>query len=128
MFFGASSKPAFIWPEARLPELYCGFQRDPLYFSLPAQYPVSCAPQAWAAGSSLLALRTILGLTPTPTGLSLRPRLPVWLREVRVSRLRVGGASIDLAVNDRNEVTINALRGGLAHFHRVARCRVAAVT
>lgn len=101
-------------PDQRLPELYCGFQREPLYFSLPAQYPVSCAPQAWAAGSALLALRTILGLTPTPTGLRLRPRLPLWLREVHVSRLRVGGASIDLAVNDRNEVTIKALRGGLA--------------
>jgi glycogen debranching enzyme len=101
-------------PEQRLPELYCGFQRDALYVSLPAQYPVSCAPQAWAAGSALLALRTILGLTPTPSGLRLRPRLPLWLREVRVSRLRVGGASLDLAVNDRNEVTINALRGGLA--------------
>ncbi|MCL6648114.1 MAG: amylo-alpha-1,6-glucosidase, partial [Chloroflexi bacterium] len=98
----------------RLPELFCGFQRDQRYFSAPAEYPVSCAPQAWAAGSTLLLLRTILGITPVPNGVRLRPRLPLWLREVRVSGLRIGQASLDFAVNAQNQVTINALRGGLA--------------
>jgi glycogen debranching enzyme len=98
----------------RLPELFCGFQRDQRYFSAPAEYPVSCAPQAWAAGSTLLLLRTILGITPLPNGVRLRPRLPLWLQEVRVSGLRIGQASLDFAVNAQNQVTINALRGGLA--------------
>jgi hypothetical protein len=62
----------------------------------------------------LLALRTILGIMPLPQGIRLRPRLPPWLREMRVHGLRIGQASIDFGVNEQNQVTINALRGGLA--------------
>ena len=35
--------------EARLPELFCGFERE--RSPLPVPYPVACSPQAWAAGS-----------------------------------------------------------------------------
>ena len=33
----------------RLPELFCGFPREP--GEPPIAYPVACLPQAWAAGS-----------------------------------------------------------------------------
>ena len=33
----------------RLPELFCGFERQP--GEPPIAYPVACLPQAWAAGS-----------------------------------------------------------------------------
>ena len=36
------------FPEYRLPELFCGFDRDDC--QLPVPYPVACSPQAWAAG------------------------------------------------------------------------------
>ena len=50
------------FPAARLPELWCGFSRDRRYRSTPAQYPVSCSPQAWAAGSAFMLLQALLGL------------------------------------------------------------------
>ena len=46
----------------RLPELYCGLERSE--FSSPVAYPTSCSPQAWAAASPLLCLRTMLRLDP----------------------------------------------------------------
>ncbi len=46
--------------------------------SAPVSYPVSCSPQAWAAGSGLLALRTWLGLDADPERreLIVAPHLP----------------------------------------------------
>src|SRR5579859_1385611 len=49
------------FPGARLPELWCGFNRDRRYHSTPAQYPVSCSPQAWAAGSAFMLLQAQIG-------------------------------------------------------------------
>ncbi len=44
----------------RLPELYCGLDRSE--FSSPVAYPTSCSPEAWAAASPSLCLRTTLRL------------------------------------------------------------------
>ncbi len=45
------------------PETFAGFPRYKTDF--PVRYPTSCSPQAWAAGSTLLFLRTLLGLKPS---------------------------------------------------------------
>ncbi|MGI0090266.1 MAG: amylo-alpha-1,6-glucosidase, partial [Nitrososphaerales archaeon] len=45
------------------PETFAGFPRYKTDF--PVRYPTSCSPQAWAAGSPLLFLRTLLGLKPS---------------------------------------------------------------
>ncbi len=47
---------ATTFPDGRLPELYCGFARgeDEEREIAPAAYPVSCSPQAWAAGTPML--------------------------------------------------------------------------
>lgn len=47
-------------PERRLSELYCGFDSDDDRLG-PVNYPVSCRPQAWAAGCAHLIVRTMLG-------------------------------------------------------------------
>src|SRR5258708_32145801 len=60
------------FPNARLPELFCGFQRDLRFSSRPADYLVSCIPQAWSAGVVFLWLPSPLGLQPglrRPAGL-----------------------------------------------------------
>jgi glycogen debranching enzyme len=87
-------------PGTRLPELYCGFQRDRHYRSTPAQYPVSCSPQAWAAGSVFMLLQALLGLeVHALQGLvRLRPLLPVWLGRVSLRKLRVGHRSLEVDV------------------------------
>src|SRR5205823_5745700 len=78
---GEVLEAAMRFPGSRLPELYCGFGRDRRYFSIPAQYPVSCSPQAWAAGTVFMMLQTLLGLRVDAAHLrlQLRPRLPDWI-------------------------------------------------
>jgi glycogen debranching enzyme len=46
----------------RLPEVFAGFARERT--KLPVVYPTASHPQAWAAGSPILLLQAILGLTP----------------------------------------------------------------
>ena len=81
----------------RLPELFCGFDREAA--PVPVPYPVACSPQAWAAGSMFLFLETMLGLRPHADRHELelvRPELPDWLSKVTVSGLRIGDATTDL--------------------------------
>ena len=81
----------------RMPELFCGFPRRP--GEGPTLYPVACSPQAWAAGAVFMLLRACLGLSANAPAQQLRfikPLLPPYLDEVRVSNLRVGDSCIDV--------------------------------
>ncbi len=88
------------FPNARLPELFCGFQRDLRFSSRPADYLVSCIPQAWSAGMVFLCLRTLLGLAPdlATQRLLVDPALPPWLEHVDVRDLRVFDTRLTLRV------------------------------
>jgi glycogen debranching enzyme len=81
----------------RLPELFCGFDREAA--PMPVPYPVACSPQAWSAGATFMFLRTMLGLRAHADRRELellRPNLPDWLGKVTVTNLRIGDASVDL--------------------------------
>ncbi|MGH8170314.1 MAG: amylo-alpha-1,6-glucosidase, partial [Steroidobacteraceae bacterium] len=83
----------------RLPELYAGFARGP-YERHPVRYPVACSPQAWAAAAMPYALVSLLGLEPDALEHRLRivdPRLPPGVDRLRLTRLRVGEALVDLS-------------------------------
>ncbi len=86
---------------SRLPELYCGFAPGETGLGRPADYPVSCSPQAWAAGSPYLFMQSILGLEPNAleNTLRLRPHMPEWLGCVEVRNLRVGEGRVHLRVS-----------------------------
>jgi glycogen debranching enzyme len=88
------------FPDSRLPELWCGFARDWRYHSTPAQYPVSCSPQAWAAGSAFMLLQAMLGLEADAFErvVRLRPELPSWLGRISIRKMRVANSQIDLDV------------------------------
>ena len=75
---------------ARLPELFAGLGRDEV--PVPAPYPASCSPQAWASASPLLWLRTMLRLEPwTPHGqVWLHPELPPSITRLDVSGIVLG--------------------------------------
>jgi glycogen debranching enzyme len=88
---------AQFFPEFRLPELFCGFDRGTA--PMPVPYPVACSPQAWSAGAVFMFLQTMLGLRPHGDANELellRPNLPDWLGKVTVTDLRIGEASVDL--------------------------------
>ncbi|MFL5775388.1 MAG: glycogen debranching N-terminal domain-containing protein [Chloroflexota bacterium] len=81
----------------RLPELFCGFDREAA--PMPVPYPVACSPQAWSAGATFMFLATMLGLRAHADRRELellRPNLPDWLGKVTVTNLRIGDASVDL--------------------------------
>jgi glycogen debranching enzyme len=82
----------------QLPELFAGFDRATI--PVPAAYPASCSPQAWAAAAPLLWLRTLLGLDPAypQSETWLQPSLPPSFGRLRVEGLRVGEATLTVAV------------------------------
>jgi glycogen debranching enzyme len=84
--------------EARLPELFCGFDRS--FSPSPVPYPVACSPQAWAAGSLFHIIGAMLGLQPNARDQRLellRPSLPEWLPQLNLRNVRIGEALVDLA-------------------------------
>lgn len=108
------SEAAQYFRYARLPELYCGFPRDKIYHSGPSEYPVSCSPQAWAAGASILMLQALLGLQVDAhqNRVRISPKLPEWLSSLRLSNLRVGQKRVDLLVERHGGQDHAYLSGG----------------
>jgi glycogen debranching enzyme len=96
----------------RLPELFCGFVRRP--GESPTLYPVACAPQSWAAAVVFQLLQACLGLQIHGPEAQIRfthPLLPIFLREVHITGLKVGQASVDLLLRrHEQDVGVNVLR------------------
>jgi glycogen debranching enzyme len=106
------------FPNARVPELFCGFQRDLRFSSRPADYLVSCIPQAWSAGMVFLCLRSLLGLEPDleRRRVLVDPVLPVWLDRIEVQHLHAYDSLISFRVR-RSGRSVMVTGGG----SRVAR-------
>ncbi len=84
----------------RLPELFCGFARQP--GQGPTHYPLACSPQAWASGAVFMLVQAMLGLTFDPMEARVylnRPRLPHYLHSLRLRGLAHHGASLDVEVH-----------------------------
>jgi glycogen debranching enzyme len=98
--------------EARLPELFCGFDRE--RSPLPVPYPVACSPQAWAAGSLFHLVSATLGMRPNAREQRLellRPSLPASLSGLRLRNLRVGDALVDLGFEGAGgSISVEVLR------------------
>ena len=89
---------ASAWFGNLLPELFSGVPRDEVGFPVP--YPTSCSPQAWAAASPLLFLRTMLRFEPDfrNSKLHLAPAIPSWIGRLRLERIPVMGGHLTLDV------------------------------
>jgi glycogen debranching enzyme len=90
-------------PDFRLPELFCGFERDGSY--RPIDYPVSCSPQAWAAGAIFQLLKTCVNFEPDACNNLLRvvePSVPEWMEKFTVQGLRVGSAVLGLSFSNHD--------------------------
>ncbi len=88
----------------RLPELICGFARRP--GKGPTLYPVACSPQAWAAGAVFMVLQACLGIEVSAREQRLYlhySALPENVKQVHLSNLRVGDASLDLSFERHTE-------------------------
>ena len=97
----------------RLPELFCGFGRGP--GKNPTIYPMSCAPQAWAAGSIFLLLGSSLGIkikAETNVAMFFHPKLPSYIESVTIRNLQINSnATLDLTFTNHGEdVGVNILK------------------
>jgi glycogen debranching enzyme len=106
------------WPEAQrviqrmltaaqhfsyqLPEVFAGMRRSETPF--PIAYPTAARPQAWAAGTPVLLLQSLLGLQPDRRRHSLEtvapPELPSWAGTIRLSGIRAFGTLWDARLED----------------------------
>jgi glycogen debranching enzyme len=100
-------------PLQRLPELFCGFPRQP--DEGPTHYPVACSPQAWASGSlfGLLEAITGMGIGHNPDSgrvevVFRNPVLPERINLLEIHGLRLGEEEIDLQVH-RGELDTGVL-------------------
>jgi glycogen debranching enzyme len=82
----------------QLPEVFAGLSRSETPF--PIAYPTAARPQAWAAGTPVLMLQLLLGLTPdrrTHALVSAAPReVPAWAGAIRLTGVRVFGRPWDI--------------------------------
>ncbi|WP_242456282.1 glycogen debranching N-terminal domain-containing protein [Mycolicibacterium sp. P1-18] len=97
----------------RLPELFCGFSRAD--FPRPVPYPTSCSPQAWAAASSRLLLRSLLRFDPdVPRGVvRLNPILPSRFLPLSMENVPLAGARVSLDVDRDGGVRAHGLPPGI---------------
>ncbi|MCU1455333.1 MAG: sle [Acidimicrobiales bacterium] len=91
--------------EHRLPELLSGLSPEDL--GVPAAYPTSCVPQAWAAASPLLLVRTMLGFEADLDLGQVRvaPDLPPWLTHLRLEGIPLASGPITVDVGHSTAVS-----------------------
>ena len=114
VFKGLFDAAAYM-EQRRLPELFCGFPRRRR--NAPTQYPVACAPQAWASAAMMALLQACTGLEMRAGAGEIsfnRPQLPDFLDELCLRRLRLGGGTADVVLRRNGNdvaVTVIALSG-----------------
>ena len=91
----------------RLPELYCGFGTEEEKTAV--EYPTSCSPQAWAAGTVFLFLNSMLGIDVDVGNdrIVIKPELPDFLNEIKVDNLVIAGDTLSFTVvkeNGKNKI------------------------
>lgn len=81
----------------RLPELFCGYEKS---IGKAVKYPVACSPQAWAAGTPLVFVQSMLGLFPNSLKkqIIISPKLLKEMNELEISNLSIGEGLLSLLV------------------------------
>jgi glycogen debranching enzyme len=100
------------FPRRRIPELWCGNNRES--DSPPLNYRNSCSPQAWAAGATFQLITALLGLEADAGRRRLRiapVETPLW-RRLEVIGLHFAGHRIDFSV-EGTSVKVGTLPPGI---------------
>ena len=98
---------AAVFFDGRLPEAFAGYRRSMTRF--PVEYPTACSPQAWATGTPLLLLRSILGLEPVNGRLLVDPKLPIGVGWLEITDISGGWGRADAYGRGTIEVDIEPL-------------------
>jgi glycogen debranching enzyme len=96
---------ACMFEESRLPELFCGIERD---LGGPVPYAEANIPQAWAAAAAPLAVQLFLGMVPdAPNGCCfVNPWLPDWLPRLGIDKLSIGGRNLRIVLVREGDATV----------------------
>jgi glycogen debranching enzyme len=91
--------------ESRLPELFCGIERD---LGGPVPYAGANIPQAWAAAAAPLAVQLFLGIVPDAPRARcfLDPWLPDWLPRLEIDHVMVGRRNLRIVLARDGPVTV----------------------
>jgi glycogen debranching enzyme len=88
----------------RLPELFCGFEREK--GKAPTSYPVACSPQAWSVGAIFLLIQACLGMKINAAKNTItfcNPMLPSYLSDITITNLRVADKTVVLQIRKGKE-------------------------
>jgi glycogen debranching enzyme len=98
---------AQLYPDFRIPECVGGYSRGER--AVPGAYPRTNTPQLWNATTFPLIVQSLLGLVPLAQlgTLLLDPVLPEWLPSLTVRGLRIGGATVTLSFERRDNGTVD---------------------
>jgi glycogen debranching enzyme len=82
----------------RLPELFCGFDRD--RFPEPVPYPTACSPQAWAATTPIHLVTSLMRYDTHVSlgGLWMDPALPSSYGDLHISNAPLGEGRITIDI------------------------------
>lgn len=86
------------YSEGRLPELFCGFDRDQI--SEPVPYPTACSPQAWAATTPIRLVTNLMRYDTHVSlgGLWVDPVLPESYGDLHISNAPMAGGRITIDI------------------------------
>jgi glycogen debranching enzyme len=99
--FEAIFRAATYMENRRVPEVFCGFRKRE--GEAPTLYPHACSPQAWSAASIFILIQAMLGLSIRANDKHIhfdRPYLPPSIDLLKISKLAVDGAVIDLIIQN----------------------------
>jgi glycogen debranching enzyme len=101
--------------DGRLPELLSGISRSDL--PVPAVYPTSCMPQAWAAASPLLFVRSLLRFDPAiPSGqVWLGPELPDWVDHIEMDGVPLSSGRVTVRADSTGGELLGVPEGVTVH-------------
>ncbi|OIJ17059.1 amylo-alpha-1,6-glucosidase [Anaerobacillus alkalilacustris] len=86
----------------RLPELFCGYDAK---LGKAVKYPVACSPQAWAAGTPLVFVQSMVGLFPDTLNnkVYVRPFLPEGTDQIKLLNVQIGEGVLSIEVKRSSE-------------------------
>lgn len=80
--------------DGRLPELFCGFNRDQI--DEPVPYPTACSPQAWVAAAPIILITSLMRYDAHVSrgGFWMDPVLPESYGDLHITNAPIGAGGL----------------------------------
>ncbi|MDQ0616717.1 amylo-alpha-1,6-glucosidase [Arthrobacter globiformis] len=108
------------YSDGRLPELFCGFDRE--QFGHPVPYPTACSPQAWAATTPIFLVTSLMryDVYVSLGGLWLDPVLPESFGDLHINNAPTGAGPVTIDASGTSASVYGLPQGMVLHSgHRL---------